>query len=85
MKINDIKTEFRIIGTKQQLNKVNIKTLSVGESAVPSAAMARNLGVLFDDIVTTLVKLHYTISTTLEGLEITVETTLILAQSCCSY
>ena len=27
-KINDIKTEFLIIGTKQQLDKVNIKTLS---------------------------------------------------------
>ena len=26
MKINDIKTEFLIIGTKQLLNKVNIKT-----------------------------------------------------------
>ena len=40
MKINDIKTEFLIIGTKQQLNKVNIKTLSVGDSAVAPAASA---------------------------------------------
>ena len=49
MKINDIKTEFLIIGTKQQLNKVNIKTLSVGNSAVAPAAMAWNLGVLFNE------------------------------------
>ena len=54
-KINDIKTEFLIIGTKQQLDKVNIETLSVRDSAVAPAAMARNLGVLFDEnmIVTT--------------------------------
>ena len=52
MKINDIKTEFLIIGTKQQLNKINIKTLSVGDSAVAPAAMARNLGVLFDENMT---------------------------------
>ena len=54
MKINDIKTEFLIIGTKQLLNKVNIKTLSVGDSAVAPAAMARNLGVLFDENMTLL-------------------------------
>ena len=75
MKINDTKTEFLTIGTKQQFNKVNIKTMSVGDSAVAPAAMARNLGVLFYKnmtcyhILTTLVKLHSTISTILEGSE----------------
>ena len=54
MKINDITTEFLIIGTKQQLNKVSIKTLSVGDSAVALTAMARNLGVLFDENMTLL-------------------------------
>ena len=49
MKINDIQTEFLIIGMKQQVNKVNIKTLSVGDSGVAPAVMARNLGVLFDE------------------------------------
>ena len=49
-----IKTEFLIIGTKQLLNTVNIKTLSVGDSAVAPAAMARNLGVLFDENMTLL-------------------------------
>ena len=44
MKINDIKTEFLIIGTKQQLNKVNIKTLSVGDSAVAPAATGSESG-----------------------------------------
>ena len=60
MKINDIKTEFLIIGTKQLLNKVNIKTLSVGDSAVAPAAMARNLGVLFDENMTLLAHVNNT-------------------------
>ncbi|XP_068716266.1 uncharacterized protein [Montipora foliosa] len=60
MKINDIKTEFLIIGTKQQLNKVNIKTLSVGDSAVAPAAMAWNLGVLFDENMTLLPHINNT-------------------------
>ena len=54
VKINDIKTEFLIIGTKQLLNKVNIKTLSVGDSPVAPAAIARNLGVLLDENMTLL-------------------------------
>ena len=87
MKINDIQTEFLIIGTKQQLNKVNIKTLSVGDSGVAPAAMARNLGVLFDENMTLLphintCKLHSTISTTLEGSE---NTYMSNTCSCCSY
>ena len=60
MKINDIKTEFLIIGTKQQLNKVNIKTLSVGNSAVAPATMAPNLGVLFDENMTLLPHMNNT-------------------------
>ena len=60
MKINDIKTEFLIIGTKQQLNKVNIKTLSVGDSAVATATMVRNLGVLFDENTTLLPRINNT-------------------------
>ena len=60
MKINDIKTEFLIIGTKQQLNKVNIKTLSVCDSAVAPAALARNLGVLFDENITLLPHINNT-------------------------
>ena len=60
MKINDIKTEFLIIGTKQQLNKSNIKTLSVGDSAVAPAAIVRNLGVLFDENMTLLPHINNT-------------------------
>ena len=63
MKINDIKTEFLIIGTKQQLNEVDIKTLSVGDSAVTPTAMARNLGVLFDENLTLLLHINNTCKT----------------------
>ena len=63
MKINDIKTEFLIIGTKQQLDKVDIKTLSVGDSAVTPTAMARNLGVLFDENMTLLPHINNTCKT----------------------
>ena len=63
MKINDIKTEFLIIGTKQQLYKVNIETLSVGDSAVAPAAMARNLGMLFNENMTLLPHINNTCKT----------------------
>ena len=63
MKINDIKTEFLIIGTKQQLNQVNIKTLSVGDYSVAPAAMARNLGMLFDENMTLLPHINNTCKT----------------------
>lgn len=63
MKINDIKTEFLILGTKQQHNKVNINTLSVGDSALAPAAMAQNLGVLFDENMTLLPHINDTCKT----------------------
>ena len=63
MKINDIKTEFLIIGTKQQFNQVNIKTLSVGDYSVAPAAMARNLGMLFDENMTLLPHINNTCKT----------------------
>ena len=48
LKINDDKTEFIIIGTKQQLEKVNIRELHVGQSSTQATDCVRNLGVIFD-------------------------------------
>ena len=48
LKLNDDKTEFMIIGSRQQLEKVSVAELSVGDISVSSASTARNLGVLFD-------------------------------------
>ena len=48
LKLNDDKTEIMLIGTRQQLNKVNLDTLTVGDTSVSTANEARNLGVWFD-------------------------------------
>ena len=47
--MNDDKTEFLIIGTRQQLNKVNISKISIGSTDItPAHAPVRNLGVWLD-------------------------------------
>ena len=48
LKLNDDKTEFMLIGTKQQLSKVNIDCLTVGSIDVAPVTVARNLGTWFD-------------------------------------
>ena len=42
-----VKTEFMLIGTKQQLSKVNIDSLTVGSIDVAPVSEARNLGTWF--------------------------------------
>ena len=42
--LNDDKTEFLLIGTRRQLEKIQIDNLSIGDSAVPASTLARNLG-----------------------------------------
>ena len=48
LKLNDDKTEFIIIGTRQQLKKVTFNTLRVGNTLVTSLSNAKNLGSWFD-------------------------------------
>jgi len=48
LKLNDDKTECLIIGTRQQLSKVHIEKLSVGDVSVTTTTVARNLGTWFD-------------------------------------
>ena len=48
LKLNDDNTEFMLIGTKQQLSKVNIDSLTVGSIDVAPVTVARNLGAWFD-------------------------------------
>ena len=45
---NDDKTEFLLLGTKQQLAKVDINSITVGESVVNTKPVVRNLGSWFD-------------------------------------
>ena len=45
--LNDDKTEFLLLGTKQQLAKVDINSITVGESVVNTKPVVRNLGSWF--------------------------------------
>lgn len=49
LKINDSKTEFIIIGGRQQKLKVNIDSISVGGETIAPSTCVRNLGAMFDD------------------------------------
>jgi len=49
LKINDNKTEFLILGSKQQLEKVDIHGIWVGNEQVAPVSYVRNLGALFDE------------------------------------
>ena len=42
--LNDDKTEFLLLGTKQQLAKVDINSITFGESVVNTKPVVRNLG-----------------------------------------
>ena len=48
------KTEFLIIGTRQQLAKVNINCIRVGSTDVFPVTVARNQGSWFDDQLMTM-------------------------------
>ena len=43
LKLNDDKTELMIIGSRQQLEKVSVAELSVGDTSVASACTTRLL------------------------------------------
>ena len=49
LKINDSKTEFLIIGSRQQLSKVSIDSITIGASSVQPVSSVRNLGAWFDE------------------------------------
>lgn len=46
--LNDDKTEFLIIGTRQQLLKFSIQSIKIGQAEVSPVSFARNLGTWFD-------------------------------------
>ena len=47
--LNDEKTELLVIGTRQQLSKVNIFSIAVRNSAIMKSSVVRNLGSYIDD------------------------------------
>ena len=50
--LNDYKTKFIIIGTRQQLTKVNIASLCLGDANVALVTLIKNLGSRFDENMT---------------------------------
>ena len=46
--MNEAKTEFILIGTRQQLAKVNIDYVKVGDANLSPYSPVKNLGVWFD-------------------------------------
>ena len=52
LKLNDKKTEFMLFGSHQQLSKISIDCIHIGDSSIASASQSRNLGVIFDSSIT---------------------------------
>ena len=65
LKLNDGKTEFIIIGTRAQLDKINITKLSIDQVKVSPVSSVRNLGTWFDNhlTMTTAISPNFIIST----------------------
>ena len=49
LKLNEGKTEFIVVGSKQQRSKVNITQISVGDTMVTSSDSVTNLCVIFHE------------------------------------
>ena len=48
LKLNEEKTEFLVIGTRQQLDKVSLDEMTIGHTKVKTTTTAKSLGVWFD-------------------------------------
>ena len=44
--LNDTKTEFLVIGTRQQLSKLRSSSIEVGNQKIGRSSSVRNLGVM---------------------------------------
>ena len=49
--LSDNKTEFLVIGTRQQLNKLSPSVLYVGDLMIDPSVNVRNLGTIFDNSI----------------------------------
>ena len=52
LKLNDETTEFLLFGSRQQLSKVSLPFITIGDSQITPSSQARNLGVIFDSTMT---------------------------------
>jgi hypothetical protein len=60
LKINDGKTDFILIGTRQQLLKVHVNSLAVGDVRVSSVTSVKNLGTWMDSNLNLQVNINNT-------------------------
>ena len=60
LKINDGKTEFVVIGTRQQLFKVHVDSLTVGDAQVSPVQSVKNLGTYIDSNMSRQVNINNT-------------------------
>ena len=58
--LNDEKTEFIVIGTRQQLVKVDIDSLCVGHTGIFPSSEVRNLGGWFDNQLKMVTQINQT-------------------------
>ena len=58
LKINDDKTEVIIIGTRQQLARVQVDRLTVGDARVPFGSAVKNLGTRIDTLFSLQVQIN---------------------------
>ena len=65
---NDSKTEFLIIGSSQQLSKVAIASIKVGECDIQPLKHVRNLGTWFDNHMSMKIHIGKVCSKALRGL-----------------
>ena len=68
LKFNDTKTEFIIIGTRQQLAKVEIPSVKVGTADIAPLTSIRNLGAWFDNKMSMNDHINKTCSKAFRGL-----------------
>ena len=52
LKLNDEQTEFLLFGSRQQLSKVSLPFITIGDSQITPSSQARNVGVIFDSTIT---------------------------------
>ena len=58
--LNDEKTEFIVIGTRQQLVKVKVDSLCMGHAAILPSSKVRNLGGWFDNQLKMITQINQT-------------------------
>ena len=58
LKLNDSKTEFMIIGSKKKTDKVQVKSIEIGESKITPSKCVRNLGVQMDSELSMAQQVH---------------------------